>query len=516
MGKTIRCVRYARYSSDNQREESITAQLRAEDAYIARKGYLCVGTYIDEEKTGTNDRREGFQRMIADAKMGLFDVVIIHKINRFARNRYDSAIYKRELKRNGVRVESVTENLDDSPESIILESMLEGMAEYYSLDLAREVRKGMYENAQQGIHIGGRPPYGLKVNPETRKYEIDDKTARVVRIYFEGIVNGLSLERIAETVNSLGYRTQTGKKFTKNSFDGWAYNRKYMGDYTWDVLSAKDADGRRNNHKKKPAEEQIVKKGTIPAIIERELWEKVNQMMIVRKHKPGKMKAKVNYLLSGKVVCGNCGATYTGNSYRNSKSSEKTLLCYYKCSAKCGNTSVRKENIENIAIEQLLNECFSDSAMGPIIDRVEELYQKQRKNSQDDIQPIKKELDELELTINNWMNALGKGIKGLEEKIVEAQNRQEALQYELERAEMMQKQAFVDRGLIMSILNEKKHSLLSANEDERKQVLQEYVDRIVIQPSRDINQFDTEITYRVFSGGGDLTLFKTLQVSYRL
>ena len=120
----LRAVAYPRYSSDNQREESITAQMKAIKEYCARKGYMLVATYPDEAKSATTDDRPNFQRMMKDGERNLFDVIIVHKLDRFARNRYDSAIYKRHLRKNGVRLESVLEQFDDSPESIILESVL--------------------------------------------------------------------------------------------------------------------------------------------------------------------------------------------------------------------------------------------------------------------------------------------------------------------------------------------------------------------------------------------------------
>lgn len=143
------------------------------------------------------------------------------------------------------------------------------------------------------------------------------------------------------------------------------------------------------------------------------------------------MKAKVNYLLVGKVFCAKCGSLYNGNSYRNTKSKDNTLLSYYKCSGKCGNTSIRKDNLEAIVIEQLVAHCFSPKGMSEIIIRVKELYQKHKKTSSEDVLPIQKEIKELDTTIDNWIQALGKGIRGLENKIVEAQNRQELLKKEL-------------------------------------------------------------------------------------
>lgn len=501
--KLIRAAAYPRYSSDNQREESITAQMRAIEAYCQQKGYVLVEIYPDEALTGTTDRRTNFQRMIADSQKRLFDVVIVHKLERFARNRYDSAHYKRILKRNGVRVESVLEHLDNSPESVILESVLEGMAEYYSLNLAREVRKGMRENGEQGIHTGGRPPYGLTVDPVTRKLVIDPKTHRAVQIYFDAIENNISNTKIAEILNEQGFRTYEGKEFTKTSFATWASNKKYRGDYVFDRSAPKDEDGKRNTNNEKPEKDQIIHPNSIPAIITAEQWDRVQIMKQARKRKPGRMKAKVSYLLAGKVYCGNCNSLYAGNSYTNKKSAEGNLLTYYKCQNKCGNTSVRKEDIEALVIEKLIVHCFSDEGSKEIATRVQDLYQQTKLHTADHIGPIKEELADIERKLANWIDALGSGIKSVIANIQQAEQRKEALEYELQRAEIMERTNVLDESLILAILNNKKDSLQSADEDEKKEVLQEYVDRVVIQPSTDINQFDAEITYRVFNNGGE-------------
>lgn len=333
--------------------------------------------------------------------------------------------------------------------------------------------------------------------------EIDHEKARVVQIFFESVRNNVSLSIIAENLNNLGYRTWEGRKFCKNSFFGWAKNRKYIGDYVWNAASSKDIDGRRNGSTKKPLDEQIIKKGILPRIIDQELFEEVNSKMAERKHKPGTMKAKINYLLVSKVFCGQCVSLYNGNSYRNLKSKDKTLLAYYKCPGKCGNTSVRKDDLENLAITHLIDQCFSTDGMREIAERVQALYKDYRENTLEDVEPIQREIKELDSTIENWMIALGKGIRGLEERIVETQNRQEFLKQELERIEIIQRTHEISSETIFSLLEEKKHLLFSSSDEDKKQVLQEYVDRIVINPSKDINNFDVEITYRVFNGGGE-------------
>lgn len=501
--KLIRAVAYPRYSSDNQREESIVAQMRAIEAYCLQKGYVLVNTYPDEEKSATTDKRPNFQRMIEDSHKKLFDVVVVHKLDRFARNRYDSAHYKRILKKNGVRVDSVLEHLDSSPESVILESVLEGMAEYYSLNLSREVRKGMRENAEEGKHTGGRPPYGLKINLESRLLEVDERTCEAVQIYFDGIDADLSNDQIAKILNDKGFRTLNRRKFTSSSFATWGHNRKYKGDYTYDVSAPKDEDGKRNTNNKKPEEDRILHENSVPAIITTEQWDRVNQKLEARRMKPGRMKAKVNYLLTGKIYCGSCGALYSGNSYTNKKSSQGTVLTYYKCQDKCGNTSIRKEDIEELVLSRLLDSCFSESGILEIVARVQELYQQEKQQSLSDIEPIKREISSLSAKISNWIEALGNGIKSVVDNIKQAEQRKEVLEYELQRAELMQQVSLLDEAFIRQVIETKKNLLFSDDEAGKKQVLQEFVDRVVIQPSRDIDQYDVEITYRVFTNGAE-------------
>lgn len=175
-----RAVIYARYSPvPNQREESIEGQLRECRDVAKRHELTVVREYADRRMSGTNDERPDFQRMLRDADRGLFDVVITWKNDRFARNRYDSAVYKQRLKRNGVKILYAKEVIPDGPEGIILESLLEGMAEYYSANLSQNIRRGQRENALEGKFIGGTIPLGYKLDAEKR-YVLDPEKAPVV------------------------------------------------------------------------------------------------------------------------------------------------------------------------------------------------------------------------------------------------------------------------------------------------------------------------------------------------
>ena len=153
-------VIYARYSSDNQTEQSIEGQLRVCQEYAKNNDILLLDTYIDRAMTGTNDNRADFQRMLKDSARNHWDYVLVYKIDRFSRNKYETAIHKKTLKDNGTRLLSATEYIPDSPEGIILESMLEGYAEYYSAELSQKIRRGMNESRQKGNYTGGYVLYG--------------------------------------------------------------------------------------------------------------------------------------------------------------------------------------------------------------------------------------------------------------------------------------------------------------------------------------------------------------------
>ena len=191
----MKAVIYARYSSDNQREESIEGQLRECTAYCVKNDITILRTYIDRALSAKTDNRPDFQRMVKDSAKGLFDVVIVWKLDRFARNRYDSAHYKAQLRKYGVKVLSATENISEGPEGIILESMLEGMAEYYSAELSEKVIRGHTENALKCKYNGGTPTFGYVIDKDMQ-YQLDPRTAPVVLEIFTRYDQGATLSLI--------------------------------------------------------------------------------------------------------------------------------------------------------------------------------------------------------------------------------------------------------------------------------------------------------------------------------
>ena len=206
----MNAVIYARYSSDRQREESIEGQLRECTEYAKKNNLTLLGTYVDRALSARTADRPDFQRMIADSAKGIFDVVLVWKLDRFSRDRYDSAHYKHILKKNGVRLISIKENISDGPEGIILESMLEGYAEYYSAELSQKIRRGQQDNAIKCMNNGGNTPLGYYVDKATGKLEIDPETAPYVQELFSRYADGERLTVFQAEMAQRGLRSKRG------------------------------------------------------------------------------------------------------------------------------------------------------------------------------------------------------------------------------------------------------------------------------------------------------------------
>lgn len=201
----MKAVIYACYSSDSQREESIEGQIRECTAFAEKNGITILRHYIDRAYSAKTDNRPDFQEMIKDSGKKLFDMVIVWKLDRFARNRYDSARYKAQLKRNGVKVVSATEVISEGAEGIILESVLEGYAEYYSADLSEKVIRGRKENALKCKFNGGTLPIGCVIDEE-QHFQIDPLTAPFVLDVFKKYDKGATMKELRDWLNDSGVR----------------------------------------------------------------------------------------------------------------------------------------------------------------------------------------------------------------------------------------------------------------------------------------------------------------------
>ena len=382
----MKAVIYARYSSDNQREESIEGQLRECKEYADRNDMVIVKSYIDRALSAKTDNRPEFQHMVKDSSSGNFDVVLVWKLDRFARNRYDSAHYKAILRKNGVRVISAKEAISEGPEGIILESMLEGYAEYYSAELSQKVMRGMTENALKARYNGGTLPFGYMVDKD-KHYILNPATAPVVEEIFTRYADGETIVEIINSLNSRGIKSSMGVAFTKSSLNGMLKNRKYIGEYKY---------------------MDIVIPNGVPAIVSEDIFNKVQKKMERNKYAPAKEKARIDYLLSTKLFCGKCGAYMIGESGYGSKGN---MYHYYKCAnakknKSCDKKTVKKDYIENLVVMLTRQEVLRDDVIESI---TEEIYNLQTKENSK-IAVLKQNLKEVDNGINNILNAIQMGI----------------------------------------------------------------------------------------------------------
>ena len=316
-------VIYARFSGHSQTEQSIEGQLKVCHEYAEANGHIVIDEYIDRAQSGTTDSRAEFQRMIADSDKHTFEAVLVYQLDRFARNRYDSAINKAKLKKNGVRVISAKENITDDASGILVEGVLESMAEYYSAELSQKIRRGMAINAEKCLSTGSNPGLGFKVDAERRFY-IDEEEAVIVREIFERYASGETVADIIRDLNARKITTSRGKEFNKNSLHRLLRNKRYIGTYIY--------------------KDQETPNG-MPRIISDELFERVQRILDKNKAAPARSRGKEEYLL------GYCREAMVGYSGKNKTG---TKYCYYACkNAKkklCRKKTVSKDYIEDKVI----------------------------------------------------------------------------------------------------------------------------------------------------------------------
>lgn len=375
-------VIYARYSSHSQTEQSIEGQIAVCQEYAKRNNYTIVGEYIDRALTGTNDNRPQFKKMIEDSNKKFFNGVLVYQLDRFARNRYDSATYKNKLKKNNVRVFSAKENISDDASGILMESVLEGMAEYYSAELSQKVRRGMQINAEKCLFNGGTVPLGFKID-NNKKFQIDENKADIVRKIFEMYKKGNTTTEIINYLNDRNIKTCLGNKFNKNSIHNMLTNKRYIGTYTYNGIEIENG---------------------IPQIIDNETFKAVQERIKIAKKAPAKEKAKTEYLLTTKLFCGTCKEMMVGVS---GTSRRKKVHNYYSCNGRrkhiCDRKNIQKDLLENRIVEETRN-MLTDENIERMAQNIFECAEKAKNNT--NVKELEKQLKENEKQKNNLFDSL--------------------------------------------------------------------------------------------------------------
>lgn len=376
-------VIYARYSCDKQTEQSIEGQLRDCTEYARRNKIIVVDTYIDKATTGTNDNRAAFQKMLKDCNKQAWDYILVYKLDRFSRNKYEMAIHRKTLRDNGIKLVSVMENIPDTPEGIILESLLEGMAEYYSAELSQKVKRGMRESRLKGYFTGGHVPYGYK--KVGKKLEVDPDQAKVVVRIFEEYVDGKLLKQIGKSLTEEGI-THLGKPLTLNTLSKLVRNESYTGVFKFNG--------------------EVYDK-IYPRIISDDLYALAKQTSDANRY--GRHNGVI-YLLKKRIFCGYCGELMTSEA---GTSENLSVMRYYKCRSKkiskqCIKKTIRKEVIEELVVDTTLK-VLQGSFLNNLADDILRVHDS-RLEEQTTLKILLAEKSETAHALNNLMGALEKGI----------------------------------------------------------------------------------------------------------
>ena len=385
----MNAVVYARFSSHRQGEQSIEGQVAEAERFAAAHGLTIVKVYADRAQTGRNDNREQFQLMLADAAKHAFDALIVWKTDRIGRNKEEIALNKYHLKKNGVKIYYVAEAIPDTPEGIILEAVIEGMAAYYSEQLSQNVRRGMKNSAQKGQYTGGTCPLGYTITAD-KKYEIDPKYAPVVRDIFQLYSEGKTITEIVKILNDRGLRTSRGHAFTHNSLRTVLKNKKYIGTYEYNG--------------------EVSIENSVPPIVDVDIFNKVQDLLAFNQKAGAHKKAKVDYILFSKLFCGKCGAMMTGVC---GTSKQKVKHHYYICSAKkkklCTKRAVRQDWIETLVLKHLLKLVRNEDLLEFIAENTYQYYLAQNIDTTY-TKSLQKALDETDRAMNNLLRAIEAGI----------------------------------------------------------------------------------------------------------
>lgn len=474
-------VIYARYSEGpNQTEASIEGQVRECKEYAERNGIRIINVYSDSKHTGTNDNRAAFQKMLRDSKRSGFSVVIVWKIDRFGRNRAEIAQNKAILKLSGVKVISAMEHIPDTPEGIILESVLEGMAEYYSANLAENVKRGLKENALQCKSNGAGQSLGYIVGDDKR-YKIEPNEAAIVQMIFQKYDEGMKIADIWRELVEKGIKTKRNKDFTQYGISRILSNRAYIGEYRY-------AD--------------IITPGGMPRIIDDDLFNRVQERREKNKKAPAshRSNSEVNFLLTGKLFCGGCKSTMRGDC-GTSKNGQR--FYFYVCHGKrykkngCKMKNVRKEWLEKEVTRITVEYILTESKIEFIASKVIELQEKEQADKSM-LCYYEQQLREIQRALSNLLKAIEAGLitSTTKNRLFELEDQKARLETEIEREKIVH--PTLEKEQIIFFLERFKGGDINSKEYQQA-IIDAFVNKVILYNDKII------ITYNVSSDNNEIS-----------
>lgn len=459
-------VIYARYSAGpRQTDQSIEGQLRVCTDFCKQRGLTVIDTYCDRHISGRTDERPEFQRLIADAKRKKFEAVVVYKTDRFARNKYDSAVYKRELKRNGIQIFYAAEAIPDGPEGIILESLMEGLAEYYSAELAQKIKRGMHESALKCQSTGSGRPLGYRVD-EQKHFQIDPEAAQTVQTIFEQYIKGESNAAICELLNSHGLRTAQGKPFNKNSINRIIKNRKYIGEYRY---------------------HDIVVEGGMPAIISKDTFNLAQAEMERRRTRKAPKSPKAEYLLAGRLFCGHCKGPMQGVS-GTGKSGNKWY--YYYCgntrgkNKTCDKKQVSRDRLERAVVDFTVRYILQEEVLEELARKVHAAQERQN-DTASEIAFYEKKLADNKKSIANVLRAIesGTATQTLPARLQELENEQAVILGEISFLKG-KRLAFTEDQIFFALMKHLEPYPGESEQDYRRRIISDFVSEVYLYDGR--------------------------------
>ncbi len=489
---------YVRVSSEKQAEKdlSIVAQLKALREYAGKHGWTVVTEFKDEAESARTANRPAFQEMIGHAKRAdkPFDAILIWKFSRFARNREDAIIYKALLRKRGVSVISMNEQIEDSPAGKMLEGMIEVMDEFYSANLGQDTIRGLKENASRGF-LNGCSSMGYKAkkvmdgNNMRSKSELDETYAPIIKRIFKMSLAGLGLKEIAKTLNAEGIKTNKGKLWS-NSIIGYILkNETYTGTMIYNRKSRHKASA---NH---PAE-VIRLENNHTAIISREDFESVQKLVAARSPKiihPRSINS--DYLLSGLLYCGKCGSKLIGSSAKSGRFAYYTCSTYAKKGKKaCDMKLLNQTQIENLVIDRLRTNVLTEQNLTELFNIFQEEAKQTSTDSKDRLESLDRQLEGLKNRLGKLYNSLESGkldVDDLAPRIKEIKGQIEAL--EAQKAEVLAasqpQTASLDMPTLKAYVQDLADLLKKGSIVEQRGFLRSFVKRI------DVNHPQVTIEY---------------------
>lgn len=381
-------VDYSRYSSHSQKDISIEQQIAKNEELAKEYGIRLIEHYCDRAVSGRTDKRKDFQRMMRDAAKGKFKYVIAWKSNRMGRNMLEALMNEAKLQELGVRVLYVEEDFDDTAAGRFAARSMMNVNQFYSENMAEDIKRGLYDNAANCMVTNGGLPFGFKRGDDLR-YVIDEPKDSIVREIYGRVACGEAFVDIADDLNRRGIKTARGNLWGKNSFHALLTNERYRGVYIYGDVRID---------------------GGVPRIVSDELFFKVQEVLKTKKNPQGRHRVNGDYLLTGKLFCGKCKSPMVGIS---GTSKTGALHYYYTCQKKrtekaCGKANVRRDEIESAVAQAIRDYALQDDVIEWIADSTVAYNKRQEEATHVSI--LEDELAENRRAIKNIMTAIEQGI----------------------------------------------------------------------------------------------------------